>query len=173
MTRPHELTPDRSPILCLFALALAACGSGADEPAQAEDRDGPSAEVASGSSQEAPRAECSDSVLFETRQRAQAEWKADNILRRDPGFDGWPSEVLHERAKGALKHFLDALVHPDDDGPGWEELLAESFRGATPLRPAELRIEWIDFMGPVGPTRAGAGSSRDHPAPTPGTPGWP
>ena len=154
MTRSHAPLCPRGPFLGLLACALAACGGGADEPgggAGASEGSGrPERPEPAGDGAKVDLAELAQgsdegtALLFEARERTQAEWKADNIRRRDPGADGWRSEQLHDRAKKALKVFLHAVVHSNGDGPAWGELLADTFRGATTLRPAELERVFDD-----------------------------
>jgi hypothetical protein len=84
-------------------------------------------------------------VLLRARQTELPDWARDNLSRRDPAVDRWPSEVLHDRAKKVLGEFLRLACGEKD----WSEeelahVLAPSFRGATLLRPEGLRTVFDD-----------------------------
>lgn len=104
-----------------------------------------------------PEAGAQDSVLFGEREQPAPDWQRDNERRRDPGYDGWETEVLHDRAKAALKGFTKAVAH----GGHADELapfLAPDFEGSTVLRPSDLerRFESGDVVT-LRPATAPAG----------------
>ena len=146
---------DREPAGSGGAVAEGASDPGGDpgsDPAGASHGEPASAQGA---------AQGGDSLLFEVRERPEPSWKLDEVARRDPGVDGWETEVLHDRAKLALKHFLHAWVHPESStAEELEPLLSSSFEGATALRPAELETLFDD-----GTTRALRPAALDPEAP--------
>jgi len=104
----------------------------------------------------ASTAPAQDSVLFGERAKPAPDWQVDNERRKDPGYDGWQTEVLHDRAKAALKGFTKALIHAGQGHPGeLDAFLAESFEGATSLRPTDLETVFDDgevsTLRPAGP----------------------
>src|SRR5262245_12762923 len=82
----------------------------------------------------------------------------DNIDRKDPALDQWPSEVLHDRAKAKLAPFLELVcgAAPWDRGK-LASVLADPFRGASTLRPDDLRVVHED-----GSARVSRPASGDH-----------
>ena len=103
-------------VLLVGLAGLQAC-SGGDEP-EAKQSAGP-----------AP------SILFHGEQAFRQPGIEDNLLRRDPGYDEWRTEVLHEAAKPVLRGVLAHLLGHAGDEPPLAELLDPAFRGAARLRP--------------------------------------
>ena len=148
----------------LSTCLAAACGGGGEpESAGGASSAGEAPSVESASVEPASAAKAGaegDTLLFEVRERAEPAWKLDNVARKDPEVDGWETEVLHDRAKAALKGLLHAWVHPEDlpkDGKGGvDAYLSSSFEGATSLRPLPLEPLFDD-----GTTRALRPASLD------------
>ena len=61
----------------------------------------------------------------------------DNVRRRDPAFDQWQSEVLHELTKPVLDDFLSCLLDPEGEAD-FDDVLAVRYEGTTVLRPDPL-----------------------------------
>ena len=109
---------------CGAILALAALGAscGDEEPAATAEAPAPSSLKRS-----LPRPDDErDAVLFGEALPPVTDWLADNIERRDAGFDGWTTEVLHDRAKHALHDFLEAVLHQGDHA--LDEVVTAAFR---------------------------------------------
>jgi len=84
-------------------------------------------------------------VLFSAEREGLTPEMADNLRRRDPGVDGWQTEVLHDAAKVALGTFLDGLLaQGGDDGGSFESVLDPAFDGCAPLRPLPLSEAFDD-----------------------------
>jgi len=94
----------------------------------------------------APTSSAGGADALRLAQREQRpDWAEDNLRRRDPQVDQWPSEVLHDRALEVLTSLLQQAC----GGKDWErsqrlEILAPSFRGSTDLRPDSLALVFDD-----------------------------
>ena len=73
---------------------------------------------------------------FRGRLRQLPPWGEDLRRRIDPAVDGWPTEVWALRLEKELPPRLHAALA--GDRRGLEALLADDFRGASALWPAEL-----------------------------------
>ncbi|MFP6640123.1 MAG: VCBS repeat-containing protein, partial [Myxococcota bacterium] len=122
----------------LAAGLLLSCGQGADASKPSSPQD-----AAAGSGQHAAAGPAQHSVQ-------------ENIRRRDPQADGWPTEVMHGLAKDALKEMLhlmdegapsaDALRSILTDGLG--PLLSADYHG-TVVRPLNLETAFFDGTSTV------------------------
>jgi hypothetical protein len=134
--------PRAARVLVSSSLVLAACNGG-ETPGGAASA---AAEAQAPAAAPAPPEE----LLLAGASAAVPEWAEDNLRRKDPRVDQWPSEVLHDKAKKVLASFLK-LVSGEE---AWDEaklgaLLAPSFRGATELRPAERGLVFDDASARV------------------------
>ena len=103
---PRSYTP-RFAMLALLLPAWAGCGGKEEAEASAGDAGARAAPAG-------PRVSVGElPALFQNRLPTPTPWLADNQARRDPAVDGWPSEVQHELASGALARLLDALRADD------------------------------------------------------------
>ncbi len=50
------------------------------------------------------------SVLLPDRGQDLPDWALDEAKRRDPGYDQWRTEVLHDKAKPVLASLLEAML---------------------------------------------------------------
>ena len=103
------------PLPCAALFLATACGDGApaDDVAGAQD------DAADGD------------ILFRSVRPALQPAFEDNMRRRDPTYDRWRSETLHEEAKPVLRGFLGFLLR----GEGAPDPV---FEGCTRLRPRDL-----------------------------------
>lgn len=53
------------------------------------------------------------SVLLPDRGQDLPDWALDEEKRRDPNFDQWRTEVLHDKAKPVLADLLEAMLGED------------------------------------------------------------
>ncbi len=84
-------------------------------------------------------------VLFEAQEPELPPAVEDNLLRVDPAYDEWRSEVLHDAAKKVLGEFVAILIDgdpSDDDRLGG--CLDEAFEGTTWFRPVDLEERFDD-----------------------------
>src|SRR5262249_26490941 len=93
------------------------------------------------------------------------DWAEDNLRRKDPAVDRWPSEVLHDRAKKVLSSFLTLVTGE----AAWDEQklgdwLAPGFRGTTELRPGDLRLVFDDGSARAWKPAAELGTRLCEPA---------
>jgi len=147
------LPAPRSPRLPLAAaLTVVGIGCDASEPDAAPAVSDPSSALAS-----IPIDEERAPVLFDEALPPITDWLADNIERRDAAFDGWMTEVLHDRARQALEDFLTAALHPEEHE--LSATVAPDFR-TTALVPAELET-LLDQDG-MRVLRGAAAPSAEH-----------
>ena len=102
----------------LAAGLLLSCGQGADAV-----KPSPQTETAGGSGQHAAAGPAQHSVQ-------------ENVRRRDPQADGWPTEVMHGLAKDALKEMLHLM---DEAAPSADDLLSLLTEGLAPFLSADYR----------------------------------
>lgn len=120
-----------------LALALlAGCGGGteAPPPAPAPADSGESAAAPSSAEEVLAKVAEREGDLFDPSLPPRAGWMEDDLLRRDPAYDGWTSEVLQGLAKESLQRLLAALEAGEST---WTEELDPGFEGAPALVPAE------------------------------------
>ncbi len=118
------------------ALALAGCGDPDSAPANP---------ATSAVEAQADPADSAQDILLKVAAPELPDWAKDNLSRRDPAVDQWPSEVLHDRAKKVLDAFLKEVCGAEAWDPArLAGVLAPSFRGASVLRPAQLAVVFDD-----------------------------
>jgi len=97
------------------------------------------------------------SVLLPDRGQDLPDWALDEVKRRDPGYDQWRTEVLHDKAKPVLAGLLDAMLGDDPPAvpvtgiPGPAKTVTD--RGWVVIRRAE--------GGKEGPLGAAQGTLAD------------
>lgn len=118
-----------SPALGLAALllfSLPSCG-GAEDPEQTTQ----SGELPAGLSEE-------QQALFETAAVQASSEIEDELSRRDAKLDGWDTEIMHDRAKVALKNWVKHLVDPKYSFEKIGKDVSADFRGDAEFVNAEL-----------------------------------
>ena len=67
-------------------------------------------------------------ILAQSVNAQQQDWYQENSDKVNPTADGWPSEALHDSAKGQLKILFKASYHAEQLP---EDLFADDFRGTS------------------------------------------
>lgn len=120
--------------LLLFAATVSICGCAQEGESKSTSMD--------------PQGQ-QESVLFTPAEEKGSVRIQDDLARRDPGQDDWPTEVLHDKSKKVLHDFLSGMCLPEADFTALGDYLSKDFEGLTRLRPAQLeetfryRRSWV------------------------------
>jgi hypothetical protein len=78
--------------------------------------------------------------LFPDKKPVAPDWQLVEEAKIEPQNDGWPTEVLCERARPVLDRLLRVLSTPGAPARELDGLLAADFVGASSLVPVELEL---------------------------------